>query len=79
MDEIFTCPLCNQIMREPVVCSDGHSYERSAMQAYSDEGHRESPKNPGEILAENPDGGIMMLSNTVIKGIIDALRASGEL
>lgn len=32
-DEFF-CPITRDIMRDPVVCSDGYSYERSAIEAW---------------------------------------------
>eukprot|EP01051_Picozoa_sp_SAG22_P007775 SAG22_NODE_560_length_9102_cov_54.310785_2_plen_160_part_00 len=30
-DDSFLCPVTVEIMREPVVCADGHSYERAAI------------------------------------------------
>ena len=32
--ESFKCPITQEIMRDPVMCSDGHSYERSAIERW---------------------------------------------
>ena len=31
---IFTCPITHNIMNDPVICSDGQTYERSAIQTW---------------------------------------------
>eukprot|EP00466_Bigelowiella_natans_P005739 jgi/Bigna1/45697/e_gw1.142.3.1 len=28
------CPITREVMKDPVVCSDGHTYERSAIQRW---------------------------------------------
>lgn len=50
-DESFdlTCPITNQIMRNPVKCSDNRTYERSAIEKWLTQSHntkRTSPMNP---------------------------------
>ena len=40
----FLCPITYEVMRDPVVASDGHSYERAAIEHYhAQEGRRTSP------------------------------------
>ena len=40
----FTCPITYEVMADPVVASDGHSYERAAIEHYyAQEGNRNSP------------------------------------
>ena len=40
---IFTCPISHDIMEDPVICSDGQTYERSAIQPWFDLGNNTSP------------------------------------
>ena len=40
---IFTCPISQDIMENPVICSDGQTYERSAIQPWFDLGNDTSP------------------------------------
>jgi len=40
---IFTCPISQDIMENPVICSDGQTYERSAIQPWFDRGNNTSP------------------------------------
>lgn len=39
----FLCPITQDLMSDPVVCADGHSYERSAIAAWLAGGHATSP------------------------------------
>jgi len=39
----FRCPITLEIMRDPVICSDGHTYEREAIQRWL-EGSKRSPQ-----------------------------------
>eukprot|EP00929_Paragymnodinium_shiwhaense_P110871 TRINITY_DN7817_c0_g1_i5.p1 TRINITY_DN7817_c0_g1~~TRINITY_DN7817_c0_g1_i5.p1 ORF type:complete len:846 (-),score=160.16 TRINITY_DN7817_c0_g1_i5:120-2657(-) len=41
--QAFRCPLSGQIMRDPVATTDGHVYERSAIEDWFWKGHRYSP------------------------------------
>mmetsp|Transcript_24544 Transcript_24544/g.34293 ORF Transcript_24544/g.34293 Transcript_24544/m.34293 type:complete len:152 (+) Transcript_24544:39-494(+) len=37
------CPITREVMKDPVICSDGHTYERSAIQQWLQR-HNTSPK-----------------------------------
>lgn len=39
----FMCPLSYEVMRDPVMSADGHSYERECIQQWFDTGHDTSP------------------------------------
>ena len=39
----FLCPITLEVMKEPVVCADGHTYERSAIEEWLRAGKRTSP------------------------------------
>ena len=39
----YDCPITQSIMHDPVTASDGHTYERSAIQYWFDTGHNTSP------------------------------------
>uniref|UniRef100_A0A0G4G837 U-box domain-containing protein n=1 Tax=Chromera velia CCMP2878 TaxID=1169474 RepID=A0A0G4G837_9ALVE len=53
----FVCPITGIIMRDPVVTVDGHSYERTAISAWFDEGKKTSPASgatlPSSVLLPN--------------------------
>jgi len=40
----FTCPITQELMRDPVFCTDGHTYERCAIEAWLATGKGTSPK-----------------------------------
>ncbi len=42
MPKEYICPISNEIMLDPVVCSDGHTYERAAIETWFS-GHLTSP------------------------------------
>ena len=44
------CPITCELMRDPVVTADGHSYERSAIASWIERGNATSPLT-GEPLA----------------------------
>ena len=44
----FLCPISQELMRDPVVCADGHSYERANIARWL-RTHRTSPKT-GAVL-----------------------------
>ena len=39
----FLCPLTKELMRDPVSASDGHAYERGAIEAWLAKGNTKSP------------------------------------
>lgn len=43
------CPITKEVMQWPVVASDGHSYERSAIERWIGEGHKTSPMTNGPL------------------------------
>lgn len=45
----FLCPITHEIMREPVTCSDGYSYERNAISEWFMSGKYTSPMS-NEVL-----------------------------
>ncbi|CAN6461655.1 unnamed protein product [Victoria cruziana] len=40
----FLCPILQEIMRDPQVTADGHTYEKEAIEEWLDGGHMTSPK-----------------------------------
>jgi hypothetical protein len=67
MLDCFTCPLTKELFRDPVVLSDGFTYERSAIQQWLDLGHRTSPMTNIELT--NVD----LTPNMVIKQALNEL------
>ncbi|KAA8532272.1 hypothetical protein F0562_032305 [Nyssa sinensis] len=50
--ESFKCPLCNEIMTDPVAINCGHSFERQAIQEHFDRGERTCPTCGLELLSQ---------------------------
>jgi hypothetical protein len=48
-DECF-CPITWEIIEDPVIAQDGHTYERAAIQRWFDKGKRISPKTGARML-----------------------------
>jgi len=44
----FTCPITQEIMTDPVICADGHSYERDAITRWL-ASHNTSPKTNAQL------------------------------
>ena len=68
----FLCPLTADVLRDPVICLDGYSYERSAIEAYFRSGRMRSPVTGKELPATT------MVSNESLKAAIRAWQASLE-
>ncbi|MHB9147950.1 MAG: ankyrin repeat domain-containing protein [Candidatus Amoebophilus sp.] len=49
-DDCF-CPITREIMKDPVVAQDGHTYEREAIQIWFHLGHRTSPKTNAQVIS----------------------------
>jgi len=49
-DECF-CPITQEIMEDPVIAQDGHTYERQAIKRWLDMGKRISPKTGARLLS----------------------------
>ena len=39
----YTCPISDDIMRDPVMCADGHTYDRPGIEQWFASGHATSP------------------------------------
>jgi len=44
----FLCPITQEIIREPVTCADGHSYERASIEPWLDTNNT-SPKTGDQL------------------------------
>jgi hypothetical protein len=65
--DCFTCPLTREVFQDPVILSDGFTYEREAIQRWLNDGHRRSPMTNIELT--NLD----LVPNMVIKHAIQEL------
>ena len=45
----FVCPISEDIMRDPVVCADGHTYDRPNIEQWFAAGHDTSPNTGGRL------------------------------
>jgi hypothetical protein len=61
----YFCPITMELMRDPVIASDGHSYERSALQEWL-RTHKHSPKT-GAPLADG-----RVVPNHMLRGLISS-------
>ena len=66
--ENFLCPITCDIMHDPVSAKDGHTYERSAIQRWFDEGKRSSPVTNVVMLSTD------LLPNHSMKSLISSWR-----
>lgn len=69
----FICPITQCEMEEPVIAPDGHSYEKSALEAWFASGHRSSP------LTREPWGNFVLIPNRVLKDLIEASHKPSSL
>lgn len=71
MSEHFICPITQEVMTDPVIGSDGITYERSAIEAWFAAGHATSP------LTRQPMASRSLVPNIALRSAIaDALKAS---
>ena len=61
---LIKCPITNDIMYDPVIASDGHTYERKAIEKWLEE-HKTSPITRQNISSYN------LISNRAVKLLID--------
>jgi U-box domain len=47
----FVCPITSEIMNDPVLCEDGFSYERSAIEMWFSKDKRTSPMTNMELTS----------------------------
>jgi ubiquitin C len=67
----FVCPISEDVMRDPVVCADGHTYDRPNIQQWFAGGHDTSP-NTGARLSH-----LNLVPNHALRNAIeDFLRSS---
>ena len=45
----YLCPITLEIMKDPVIAADGHSYERKAITEWFQKGHRQSPMTGAKL------------------------------
>ena len=64
----FECPITNDIMNDPVVASDGHSYERTAIQQWI-------ARNPASPVTNEPLSSCELISNHNLRSQIQKVRA----
>jgi len=61
------CPITLEVMRDPVIAGDGHSYEREAIERWL-QGHRTSPLTGRALPHAN------LIPNHSLRGLIEELR-----
>ena len=66
----FTCPITRQLMRQPVIAADGHTYDRQAIETWLLT-HDTSPKS-GEVLSSQ-----VLVPNHNLKRLVDDLVREG--
>ncbi|KAK7254423.1 amino acid transmembrane transporter [Aureococcus anophagefferens] len=66
--DAYTCPITRELMREPVVCADGHTYEKAAIEAWFLEDKSTSPKTGLALDSKH------LVPNFAIRSAIDELR-----
>jgi U-box domain len=67
----FYCPITGDLMSDPVVDSEGNTYERIAIESWID-GHKTSPITRNVITLQD------LRPNRSLKNIIDETIASGK-
>jgi U-box domain len=69
MRDEFLCPITYELLREPVVALDGHTYEKSAIEKWLKSNHT-SPRS-GEIMEDS------IIPNTNLKKLIQDMINEG--
>lgn len=67
------CPITLQVLKDPVVAADGHSYERAAIETYLRSGQNLSP------ITGVPLSNTTMVSNQALKKMINDWKTPEEL
>jgi hypothetical protein len=62
------CPITQEIMDDPVIAQDGHTYERTAIKRWLDMGKRVSPKTGARLLSTE------LISNHAMHSLIEDLK-----
>jgi hypothetical protein len=63
----YRCPITREIMDDPVICSDGHTYEREAIERWL-RNHRNSPKTNAPLPTRT------VLPNHNLRAIIESFK-----
>ena len=66
-EEGFLCPITRELMRDPVFCADGHSYERSYIEEWL-RTHKTSPLTNTRLAHKQ------LVPNHALRGIINERR-----
>ena len=68
----YLCPITHQLMRQPVITADGHSYERKAISRWFNQSDR-SPKTNAQLPSTD------VVPNYTLKAIIDEWREANDV
>lgn len=63
------CPITQEIMEDPVIAQDGHTYERAAIKRWLDMGKRTSPKTGARLLSTE------LTPNHTMRSLIQDVKA----
>jgi hypothetical protein len=69
INEAFYCPITREVMEDPVVCMDGHTYERYAIVQWL-ETHDTSPKTNARLPSR------FIVSNHALRAEIEASKSA---
>jgi hypothetical protein len=64
----YLCPILQEIMTDPVIAADGHTYQRESITAWIQRGNRRSPLN-GNNLSHT-----ILIQNLFAKNVIREYR-----
>jgi Mg-chelatase subunit ChlD len=69
--ENFICPITQAEMTDPVICADGITYERAAIEAWFAKGHTTSPMTRQNLAH------MTLIPNLALRNTIEAMRSGG--
>ena len=70
-DDCF-CPITHEIMNNPVVATDGHSYEKSAIENWFSQGNKLSPKTGVNLEST------LLIPNLTLRNLITSLKEKAQ-
>lgn len=68
MPEDCFCPITQEIMDEPVIAADGHSYEKKAIEKWFEQGNNSSPKTGAKLEST------ALTPNYTLRSLINCLK-----
>jgi len=71
VNEAFLCPITREVMEDPVILMDGHTYERDAIERWLDS-HNTSPKTNVQLTSRS------IISNHTLKQQIESSSKVGQ-